>query len=329
VLISIITPAFNERANLPSLHERLAGALRQVDWEWIIVDDHSSDDTFGVIARLASVDSRIRGIRLARNSGSHIAIACGLHHAGGDAAALVVSDLQDPPELLAQMLERWRGGAQVVWAVRRQRPGDARHRWFASMYYWIMRRLVGMADMPPTGVDYFLVDRVVIDACRASLDRHVSVFALIMWLGFRREFVEYDKQPRASGKSKWTRARKVKLAVDSIVGFSAFPIWWCLYAGAAAMLLSPIPLVGALLSYPGLDAALWLLAALVIGLFGCQLLALGILGQYMWRALDEARGRPLYAIEAVAGPTGMPVAVTADRRPQSGSEARPRTAGTR
>jgi polyisoprenyl-phosphate glycosyltransferase len=314
---------------LPSLHERLAAVLRQIDWEWIIVDDHSSDDTFGVIASLASVDPRIRGIRLARNCGSHIAIACGLHHAGGDAAALVVSDLQDPPELLAQMLERWRDGAQVVWAVRRLSPGDARHRWFASIYYWIMRRLVGLTDMPPTGVDYFLVDRVVIDACRASMDRHVSVFALIMWLGFRRAFVEYDKQPRASGQSGWTLARKVKLVVDSIVGFSAFPIWWCLYAGAAAMLLSPIPLVAALLSYPGFNAALWLLAALVIGLFGCQLLALGIVGLYVWRALDEARGRPLYAIEAVAGPTGVPVAVAADWRRQNSSEAPPRTAETR
>jgi dolichol-phosphate mannosyltransferase len=287
--------------------------LRQIDWEWIIVDDHSRDDTFAVIERLATVDARVRGIRLARNSGSHVAITCGLQHAGGDAAALVVSDLQDPPELLTQMLERWRGGVQVVWAVRRQQPGEARHAWFASIYYWIMRRLVGMRDMPPTGVDYFLIDRVVIDAFKASADRHVSVFALLMWLGFRREFIEYDKQPRARGQSGWTLARKVKLVVDSVVGFSEFPIWWCLYGGIAALLLALVPAAAALIAYPAFSAAIWLMAALAIGLFGCQLIALGIVGQYVWRALDEARGRPLYSIEAVAGLSRVP-AVTGERR---------------
>jgi dolichol-phosphate mannosyltransferase len=237
-----------------------------------------------------------------------------LQHAGGDAAALVVSDLQDPPELVLQMLERWRSGAQVVWAVRRQQPGEAHHTWFASIYYWIMRRLVGMTDMPATGADFFLIDRVVIDAFNASVDRHVSVFALLMWLGFRREFIEYDKQPRASGRSGWTLARKMKLVVDSVVGFSEFPVWWCLYAGAAALVLALVPLIAALIAYPGFGAALWLLASLAIGLFGCQLIALGIVGQYVWRALDEARARPLYAIEAVAGLAGVPAAVAGERR---------------
>jgi dolichol-phosphate mannosyltransferase len=228
-----------------------------------------------------------------------VAITCGLHQARGEAAALVVSDLQDPPELLTQMLGRWRQGAQVVWAVRRRQPGEAHHTWFASFYYWIMRRLVGMTDMPPTGADYFLIDRVVLDAFRAAADRHVSVFALLMWLGFRREFVEYDKQPRASGRSGWTLARKIKLVVDSVVGFSEFPIWWCLYAGVMLMLAALVPLAMALVS--DARAALWLVVALVVWLSGVQLVALGMVGQYVWRALDEARGRPLYAIEAVTG----------------------------
>lgn len=296
------------------LYERLTTVLRQTDWEWIVVDDHSRDGTFEVISRLAAMDRRIRGIRFARNSGSHVAITCGLQHAEGDAAALVVSDLQDPPELLSEMLDRWRGGAQVVWAVRREQPGERHHTWFASFYYWVMRRLVGMHDMPPTGVDYFLIDRVVIDAFRASVDRHVSVFALLMWLGFRREFIEYDKQPRAHGRSGWTLARKIKLVVDSVVGFSEFPIWWCLYAGAAAVALAVIPMIAAVATYPGFGAALWLIAALMLGLFGCQLIALGIVGQYVWRALDEARGRPLYSIEAMAGHAEVPAAVAANRR---------------
>jgi dolichol-phosphate mannosyltransferase len=307
-VISIITPAFNERENLHALHERLTVSLRQVEWEWVIVDDHSRDDTFAVIEELAARDPRVRGVRLARNSGSHVAITCGLRHVTGDAVALVVSDLQDPPELLPEMLERWRLGAQVVWAVRRRQPGERQHAAFASIYYWIMRRLVGLTDMPATGVDFFLIDRVVVEAFLASAGRHVSVFALLMWLGFRREFIEYDKQPRTRGQSGWTLARKIRLVVDSVVGFSEFPIWWCLYAGAALMVAAVVPAGAALAGAADVGTAMWLVGALVIGLSGLQLVALGLVGQYVWRALDEARGRPLYSIEAVAGLAAVPAA---------------------
>ena len=313
-MISIVTPAFNERSNLPILHERLTAVLRHVEWEWIIVDDHSRDDTFAVIERLVALDSRVRGIRLARNSGSHLAITCGLQHASGDVAALMVSDLQDPPELLVQMLDRWRSGVQVVWAVRREQPGEKHHTWFASIYYWIMRRLVGITEMPATGADFFLIDRVVIDAFLAAADRHVSVFALLMWLGFRREFIEYDKQPRTRGQSGWTLAKKLKLVVDSIVGFSDFPIWWFMYGGAVAIAVALIPALAAAAGFSGSSAPLLLLMALVIALFGLQLVALGIVGHYVWRGLDEARRMPLYSIEAVAKADGVPVAVAGERR---------------
>ena len=310
-MISLITPAFNEGSNLPILHERLTSVFRQLDWEWIIVDDHSRDNTFEVIERLVAIDPRVRGIRLAYNSGSHLAFTCGLRHASGEVAALMVADLQDPPELLIQMLERWRSGVQVVWAVRRHQPGDGSG---TQLYYWIMRNLVGMNDMPTTGADFFLVDRVVIDAFLAAADRHVSIFALMMWLGFRREFIHYDKQPRTRGRSGWTLTKKLKLVVDSIVGFSDFPIWWLTYAGAAALVVALVPAVVAVVAYSGLNAALLLLAALVIGLFGCHLIALGILGHYVWRGLDAARKRPLYSIEAVATPHDVPAAVAGDRR---------------
>jgi len=293
------------------LHERLTSVFRQLDWEWIIVDDHSRDNTFEVIERLVAIDPRVRGIRLAYNSGSHLAFTCGLRHASGEVAALMVADLQDPPELLIQMLERWRSGVQVVWAVRRHQPGDGSG---TQLYYWIMRNLVGMNDMPATGADFFLVDRVVIDAFLAAADRHVSIFALMMWLGFRREFIQYDKQPRTRGRSGWTLTKKLKLVVDSIVGFSDFPIWWLTYAGVAALVLALVPAVVGVVAYSGLNAALLLLAALVIGLFGCHLIALGILGHYVWRGLDAARKRPLYSIEAVAKAHDVPAAVAGDRR---------------
>lgn len=302
-MISIVTPAFNESTNLDRLYGRLAAALAslQLEWEWLIVDDHSRDDTFSVIERLAAADPRVRGLRLARNSGSHTAIVCGLHHAAGAAAVLMAADLQDPPEMLGDLIARWRAGAQVVWAVRRHRPGDARHQRFAALYYWVMRRLVGMREMPANGADFFLIDRVVIDAVRRCRERHTSIFALITWLGFRQERVEYDKQPRAHGRSGWTLDKKVKLVVDSVAGFSDFPIWWCLYLGAALAVLAAVIALLGLAALPTLRSALMLIVALVLGLSGLQLTALAIVGHYVWRALDESRGRPAWEIEATAG----------------------------
>jgi dolichol-phosphate mannosyltransferase len=303
MMISIVTPAFNESTNLEALYQRLAAAMSAlgVEWEWLIIDDHSRDDTFRVIQQLATADARVRGLRLARNSGSHIAIMCALHHVTGDVAALLAADLQDPPEFLAPMLERWRAGAQIVWAVRRQRPGDKSHQGFAAVYYWVMRELVGMKEIPANGADFFLVDRVVLDAFRRSLERNTSVFALIAWFGFRQEYIEYDKQPRASGKSGWTLARKIKLVIDSVTSFSDFPLRWCLYGGLSLMTVSAVVGLVGLVLLPSLGAGLLLVVALVLLLSGLQLSALAIVGQYVYRALDEARGRPTYVIEAVAG----------------------------
>src|SRR5215510_14522410 len=187
MLLSIVTPAFNEEANLDALYERLVKTMVAVggEWEWVIVDDHSRDNTFAVVQRLALADPRLRGIRLARNSGSHVAIACGLHHVRGDAAVMMAADLQDPPAMLGAMRDRWREGAQVVWATRRESPGSRSHGLFARFYYWIMRHVVGMKDMPARGADFFLIDRIVIEGLRRFRERNVSVLALVTWLGFR------------------------------------------------------------------------------------------------------------------------------------------------
>ena len=302
-MISIVTPAFNEAANLPALYERLVAAMREVggDWEWIVVDDHSRDDTFAVIEALALRDARVRGFRLSRNSGSHVAITCGLHQVDSDAAVMMAADLQDPPETLATMVARWRQGAQVVWATRRVQPGEASHRGFAALYYWTMRRLVGMTEMPARGADFFLLDRVVVDAFRRFSERNVSVLALITWLGFRQDFVEYDKQPRLSGQSGWTLARKIKLVVDSITSFSDFPIRLCTYAGLALLAGSLVLLIFAAMLLPQLGGGVLLLLFLIVGLAGLQLVAVGVVGEYVWRALEESRRRPPYLIEAMAG----------------------------
>jgi len=302
-MLSILTPAFNEAANLPALYDRLVETMRAIggDWEWVIVDDHSRDHTFAVIEALALRDARVRGFRLARNSGSHVAITCGLHQVEGDAAVMMAADLQDPPETLTAMVARWRQGAQVVWATRSANPGDRSHKRFAALYYWVMRHMVGMKEIPARGADFFLIDRVVVEAFRRFSERNVSVLALITWLGFRQEYIEYDKQPRRVGQSGWTLSRKIKLVVDSITSFSDFPIRLCTYAGLALMAASLVLLVGAIAMLPQLGGGVLFLLFLIVGLAGLQLLAVGVVGEYVWRALDEARRRPPYLIEAVAG----------------------------
>ncbi len=302
-MLSILTPAFNEAANLPTLYARLVETMGAIggEWEWIIVDDHSRDQTFAVIEGLALRDARVRGFRLARNSGSHVAITCGLHHVDGDAAVMMAADLQDPPETLTAMLDKWRRGAQVVWAVRRAQPGRRSHAGFAVFYYWMMRHVVGMKEMPARGADFFLLDRVVIEAFRRFPERNVSVLALITWLGFRQDSVEYDKQPRAAGQSGWTLARKITLLIDSVTSFSDFPIRLCAYGGAVLIAIAMVLLIVSLVLLPTLLAGLLFVLSALIGLAGLQLLALGIVGEYVWRALDEARRRPAYLIEAVAG----------------------------
>jgi len=300
MLLSILTPAFNEATNLDALYARVVAATTQlgVEWEWLIVDDHSRDDTFAVIQRLAAADPRVRGVRLARNSGSHVAITCGLHLVRGDAAVMMAADLQDPPETLGAMLERWKAGAQVVWAVRRQRPGETSHAGFAALYYWVMRHVVGMKEMPANGADFFLADRAVIEAFRTFPERSVSVLALVMWLGFRQEFVDYDKQPRTSGKSGWTLARKITLVVDSVTAFSEAPIRACMLLGVALLGVALVLLVTGVARWVQTDHGhLLLLVAAMAGVGGLQLVATGLVGEYVWRALEEARRRPQFVIE--------------------------------
>jgi len=309
MLLSILTPAFNEATNLEALYARVAATTAQlgVEWEWLIVDDHSRDDTFAVIQRLAARDSRVRGVRLARNSGSHVAITCGLHLVRGDAAVMMAADLQDPPETLAAMLERWRAGAQVVWAVRRERPGEAAHAGFAALYYWLLRRVVGMSEMPANGADFFLADRAVIDAFRQFPERSVSVLALVMWLGFRQEFIEYDKQPRASGASGWTLSRKVKLVVDSVTAFSEAPIRACTLLGLALLVVTLVLMVAGFARWVQTGAGhLLVLTAAMAGVGGLQLVATGLVGEYVWRALEESRRRPQFVIEGVTAEPAPP-----------------------
>jgi polyisoprenyl-phosphate glycosyltransferase len=299
-MISIVTPAFRESASLPQLHERLRRALDSREWEWIVVDDHSPDDTFQVITELARTDRRVRGVRLARNFGSHSAILCGIERARGRAIAVLAADLEDPPEVLPALIEQWESGWQVVWGVRSSaRGGSLPARATSRMYHTMMRRLAGIGHLPETGADCFLADRTVTDALLRFSERHNNLFVLLAWMGFRQTSVSYEKVERASGRSGWTMNKKIELLMDSVSAFSYKPIRWMSVAGAVTALAgfawACVVIVNALLGRP--PAGFSSLMVAVLFLSGMQMLMMGVLGEYLWRALDEARHRPRYLIE--------------------------------
>lgn len=306
-LLSIVTPAFNESENLPVLYLRLVRVLDElgIPWEWVIVDDHSRDDTFAVISRLARSDPRVRGLRFARNFGSHTALACGLHHARGACAVVMAADLQDPPETIPALLNEWRQGAHVVWAVRRRREGEsAATIGTARIYYWLMRHVAGMKELPSTGADFFLADRKVLEAFREFRESNTSVTALITCLGFRQSRILYDKQARLHGRSGWNLEKKIKLLVDSITSFSYVPVRIMSYVGllvaTLGFLYAGFILVNAAIGKPAQGWSSLMVVVLVLG--GCQILMMGVLGEYLWRALEECRGRPRYLIEEQTEP---------------------------
>jgi polyisoprenyl-phosphate glycosyltransferase len=302
-LLSVVTPAYNEAENLPLLYEKLSQVLNipELTWEWIIVDDHSRDETFAVITELTKRDSRIRGIRFARNFGSHTALTCGLHYAKGDCAAIMAADLQDPPEILLELIASWRKGAQVVWAVRQRRHGEKVSTvGFARLYYFLMRHVVGLREMPATGADFFLIDQLVIEALQQFNESHVSVLALITWMGFRQTYIAYDKQARLHGQSGWNLEKKLKLILDSVTSFTYLPIRLMSYTGFVVALLgflyAGVVVINALTgSNPVQGWSSLMVVILVLG--GMQMLMMGVLGEYLWRALDESRRRPRYLIE--------------------------------
>lgn len=307
VWLSVITPSYNEASNLPVLHEQLQAVFEKtgLSWEWIVADDHSRDGSWELLRGIAARFPNVKAIRLARNSGAHVAFACGLHYAHGDCAVVMAADLQDPPETIPALLEKWRSGAKIVWAVREGREGETfSTKLFARLYYGIMRRFVGISEMPATGADFFLLDRRVIDVLNVFKEANVSLMALLTWMGFKQDRVFYVKKARLHGQSGWSLEKKLKLVVDSVTSFTYKPIRFMSYVGftvALAGFLYALVVIGYRLlyhthvqGYPSL-----IVAILVIG--GLQMIMLGVLGEYLWRALDEARNRPRFIVEDEVG----------------------------
>ena len=305
--LSVIVPCFNEELNLPILYGRVRDVLdaNGVDWEMIAVDDHSRDRTFEVASGLATQDGRVRALRLARNVGSHVALMCGLDHALGRAAVMIAADMQDPPEIILELLQRWRQGDQVVWAIRTARKGVGAVEGICSQFFHkVMTRIIGNGDLAGHGADVFIIDRVAIDALIQCREGNLSLFSLLAWLGFQQSTVPYVKVERHHGRSGWTFRKKMKLFVDSVTAFSYFPIRVMSLVGIGIAFLGFLyALFVALHAWvAGGGVAGWsslMIVILVTG--GLQMTMLGVLGEYLWRTLDEARGRPRYNVERFAG----------------------------
>tara|TARA_B100001093_G_scaffold520115_1_gene612821 strand:+ start:13401 stop:14357 length:957 start_codon:yes stop_codon:yes gene_type:complete len=305
-ILTVITPTFNESKNILSLFERMTKVLESLGmaWEWLIIDDHSFDDTFRKIQALASGYPNIRGVRLSSNSGTHKASFCGLEISTGDCSIILASDLQDPPELIPELFKEWQKGAQVVWAARNRREGESFTKKSASkVYYMIMKNFVGISNASPLGADFFLLDKKVQQALNKYGETHVSILALISKLGFRQKTIYYDKQKRVHGHSGWTLDKKVKLLLDSVIAFTFKPIRFMSYLGFLTALTGfAYALIVFQNAYLGNPAEGWsslMVVTLIIG--GTQMIMLGVLGEYLWRTLDEARRRPRFHIESDFG----------------------------
>jgi polyisoprenyl-phosphate glycosyltransferase len=298
--ISVVVPVYFNAATLPSLAERLRVIAAAADWELeaVFVDDGSGDESWSKIQEIVGSWPAARGVRLTRNFGSQMAILAGLQEATGQAAAILSADLQEPPELLPQLVEAWRRGAMAALAVRRSRPESVGARAAANLYYRTLRRLA-LSEMPAGGFDCFLIGRPAIDFLVDNREIHTSLPGLIVWAGFPAALVPYDRVARTEGTSRWTLAKKLKYFLDSVISFSYAPLRFMSVAGTVLALLAfayAIFLIFFKL-FHGQDVQGWTTTMVVLAfLSGVQLLSLGILGEYLWRTLDAARARKGFLI---------------------------------
>jgi polyisoprenyl-phosphate glycosyltransferase len=299
--LSVILPVRDEAPVIPDLIPRLTSALEALDesWEVILVDDGSRDSSWALLEDAAEHDERIRAIRFSRSFGHQIALSAGLRLASGDAVVTMDSDLQHPPELIGSLLAKAAEGYDVVYAVRSETDGE---NWFkresARAFYWLFGRLTAL-DLPQAGGDFRYMSRRVVDALLAMPERHRFLRGMTSWVGYQQGIVEYERQPRAAGASKYTLRKMLAFGWDAVVSFSALPLRVASVLGLVFSFLGLLYLayVIAVRLFTEQAVAGWTsVVAAVIVLGGVQLLCLGIIGQYLGRMFDEIKGRPLYLI---------------------------------
>ena len=304
-VISVVAPVYNEEGNLELLYQRVSEVLESTGepWELILVNDGSYDRSPQIMRALHERDPRVRVINFARNFGHQNAVTAGMDYARGDAVVLIDADLQDPPEVIAQLLEKWREGYQVVYAVRKERKGESWFkRWTAKLFYRLIYRITDVSIPLDTG-DFRLMDRQVVDALKAMREHNRFIRGMTSWVGFRQTGVPYVRQERHAGQTKYPLRKMIRFALDAITGFSYFPLQITIYASLLLALIAilAVPVVavlrlsGSQLQFEG--QATTLIVVLLMSSF--QLFFFFIMGQYIARIYDEVRQRPLYVVAEV------------------------------
>ena len=302
---SIIVPVYFNELNLPDTLPQLLGLknnLQNYELELIFVDDGSKDKSVDILIQYQKkYPDEIKIIKLSRNFGSMAAIQAGFNFATGDCIGVIAADLQDPPELFVDMIKHWEKGVKAVFAVRKDRDDPLKEKLFAKIFYFMFKKFA-ISNYPQNGFDFLLVDKSIIEEINKIKEKNTNLFTLVFWLGYDHIIVPYTRRAREKGKSRWTINKKIKLSIDSFVAFSYFPI----------RLLSVLGLVFAIGAFIyGIDVFYswsqgtikvqgWTALMIVLTFTaGIQMLMLGVLGEYLWRTLDEVRKRPSYVIEKV------------------------------
>jgi glycosyltransferase involved in cell wall biosynthesis len=301
VTFSIVAPIFNELENIPELYRRVREVMSstQSTWELVLVDDGSSDGSTEAIRTLAQQDNHVRPVIFARNFGHEIAVTAGLDYSRGEAVIMMDADLQDPPEIILEMIQKWHEGYEIAYARREEREGET---WFkvfsARLFYRLIARITDV-DIPMDVGNFRLMDRKVVNVLKQMHERHRFMRGMSAWVGFRQIGVPYKRATRFSGTTKYPFSKMFKLALNAITGFSYFPLQLATYFGFFSAGLSiiaiPVVIVMRLIGHGAfLGQATTLIAVLFLG--GVQLISLGALGEYLGRIYDEVKGRPLYIV---------------------------------
>ncbi len=302
--ISVVVPCFNEGAVLPAFHRRLSVVMHALGerWEAVYVNDGSEDDTFSVLERLAASDTSVALLNLSRNFGKEIAMTAGLDHAAATGAVVVIdADLQDPPELIPELVAVWRQGIDVVYAQRRRRSGESLAKLgTAKAFYRVMERLSTRVALPPDSGDCRLMSRRSVDALLRLREHHRFMKGLFAWVGYPSQAVLYDREPRAAGHSSWNYWALWNLALEGITSFTVLPLKIATYIGlftALAALLFGGQLIVRTLLFGNHVAGYPSLMAVILFMGGVQLMTLGVIGEYLGRVFNEVKRRPLYLVE--------------------------------
>ena len=306
MLLSVIIPCFNEEAVLPATHERLTRVLREMqdDYELIFVNDGSRDDTQQILTELQLFDQHVRVLLLSRNFGHQIAVTAGLEEAAGAAVVIIDADLQDPPELIPQMVQLWRQGNEVVYGVRLEREGESGFKlWTAKVFYRLINRL-SETKIPLDAGDFRLIDRKVVGVLQAMPERARFLRGMVSWAGFRQVALPYHRAARHGGESKYPFRKMVHFATDGIISFSLVPLKLAIWTGFLAIWIAVAGIIVAIVDRL-LDRNLirgWAsLFVAVLFMGGVQLISLGILGEYLGRIYTEVKRRPLYVVQERLG----------------------------